>query len=115
MIGKIRVASANCIQFIVISADGISMSDFTKTELESILDAFNYIEDSGSWRHREGWDDPIKKKIIAMLDNKKCDHEWVSLFVIDEKSLVVLGGTGFKCLQCNRIVQHEWGNNDRRD
>lgn len=91
------------------------MNKFNREELESILDAFNYIEDNASWRNRDGWDNDLKKKIEAMLNDKKCDHEWVSLFVIDEESLVVLGGTGFKCLQCNRIVAHEWGNNDRRD
>ncbi len=48
-------------------------------------------------------------RIENYCDNKTCTHEWVSLFVIDEDNLRVLGGTGYKCLKCNRIVPDAWG------
>ena len=50
------------------------MNDFTKEELESILDAFHYLEDSPSWRNIDGWDRILADKIQSMIDNY-CEHE----------------------------------------
>lgn len=49
------------------------MNDFTKEELISILDAFNYVEDDPCWRNVGGIDDPLKSKIQSMIDNY-CEH-----------------------------------------
>jgi hypothetical protein len=51
------------------------MNDFTKDELETILDLFHYAEDSPCWRETKGWDDVLKVKIQSMIDNYHCNHE----------------------------------------
>ncbi len=66
------------------------MNDFTKEELESIIEAFEYIESDPAWRKITGWDDGLKIKIQSMIDNyceitiptmasyvcNKCNEEW---------------------------------------
>ena len=88
------------------------MNKFNREELESILDAFNYIEDSGAWRHAEGWNEPLKKKIEAMLGDSICDHEWVALFLIHEEKFTVIGGTRYKCLRCSKYFPLDWSKED---
>lgn len=92
------------------------MNDFTKEELEIILLDMNaYIHRTTilaeSPSHRT-----LRDKIQSMIDNycehQSCKHEWVSLFVIDEDKLKVLGGTGYKCLKCSKIIPDSWGRND---
>ena len=51
------------------------MNDFTKEELESIVQAFQYIEEDPAWRELTGWDDELKNKIQSMIDNY-CDDPW---------------------------------------
>jgi hypothetical protein len=78
------------------------MTDFSHEELESILDAFNYIEDNANWRNRDGWDGPLKAKIEAMLSEKSCAHQWVAIWETDEVSM---NFSGHKCLLCSRIMR----------
>ena len=54
------------------------MNDFTKEELESIIQGFEYIEGSPAWRDTIGWDDDLKNKIQSMIDNycDPCVHEF---------------------------------------
>lgn len=49
------------------------MNEFTKKELETIIDAFNFIYGAPSWRTIEGWDDELQDKIQSMIDNY-CEH-----------------------------------------
>ncbi len=50
------------------------MNDFTKEELEIIIDAFHHIKEDPAWRNIEGWDDELKTKIQSMINNY-CEHE----------------------------------------
>lgn len=69
------------------------MHEFTKEELETLLDLFHYVEDSPSWRETKGWDDILKEKIQAMTDTF-CEHETEQ------------GGCGgdfiYTCKKCNK-------------
>lgn len=50
------------------------MSEFTKEELESIMDAFHYAKDSP--RRTKYDDEPdLINKIQSMIDSY-CDHQW---------------------------------------
>lgn len=85
------------------------MNDFTKEELNwlrwEIEEGLKYETDNMPFKLR----DKIQSMIDDYCEHNKCKHEWVSLFVIDEDNLRVLGGTGYKCLVCNRIIPAEWG------
>lgn len=71
------------------------MNDFTRTELASIFDAFNYIENDPAWRNSEGWDDELKAKISSMIDNypESCKHNWMNM--------------EYKYLQCEHCFQRK--------
>jgi hypothetical protein len=53
------------------------MNDFTKEELESILDVIIYAENDVCNRSCEPWDAELSGKIQSMIDNY-CDHEWIN-------------------------------------
>lgn len=46
------------------------MNDFTKEELEEIIESFDWIETETWW----DWKHPLRKKIQSMIDNY-CEHE----------------------------------------
>lgn len=48
------------------------MNDFTKEELEKIINSFDWIEGETSW----DWEHPLRNKIQSMIDNY-CEHEKV--------------------------------------
>lgn len=87
-------------------------NDFTKEELENIVELINDVH-KGSQAHGFELHFDLRDKIQSMIDNYKekieCKHEWVSLFVIDEENLRVLGGVGYKCFNCKKLIPSEWG------
>ncbi len=91
------------------------MNDFTKKELQTIdylIDAYciNSIPPEGIYAL-------LKTKIQMMIEShcfQECNHEWVSLFTIDEINLRVLGEMGYKCLLCNKLIYDKWSN-DRKN
>lgn len=44
-------------------------NDFTKEELEAIIEAFDYIEDDPMWCSPIGWNDEMRAKVQSMIDN----------------------------------------------
>jgi hypothetical protein len=48
------------------------MNDFTKQELQEIIESFDWIEGETSW----DWKHLLRRKIQLMIDNF-CEHEWV--------------------------------------
>lgn len=64
------------------------MNDFTREELEEIIESFDWIETETWW----DWKHPLRKKILNMINNY-CEHP------------VLEGGViGFKCMGCNGMV-----------
>ncbi len=61
------------------------MNDFTKEELEEIIESFDWIETETSW----DWKRDLRKKIQSMIDNY-CKHQVT----------VNIGGWVFKCVKC---------------
>lgn len=53
------------------------MNDFTKEELETILDAIHCAENDVCNRSCEPWDAELSSKIQSMIDNY-CVHYWVT-------------------------------------
>lgn len=47
------------------------MNDFTKKELEEIIESFDWIEGETSW----DWKHELRNKIQSMIENY-CEHEW---------------------------------------
>jgi len=91
------------------------MNNFTKEELQTIEYCIDNFMQTITNDEIENKCINVLIKIQSLVDNycdpKKCNHEWVSLFVIEEEKLRVLGGTGYKCLKCEKIVPSEWGIN----
>lgn len=82
-------------------AERLIVNDFTKEELETIVDAFNFIHGAPAWRNTEGWDDKLQEKIQSMIDNY-CDHKPNSLGIScspDNKVLYTVN----KCSKCERF------------
>lgn len=45
------------------------MNNFTKQELEAIIEAFDYIEDDPMWCSPIGCNDEMRAKVQSMIDN----------------------------------------------
>lgn len=52
-------------EYKVTNEEKIKMNDFTKEELEKIIDSFDWIEGETSW----DWEHPLRNKIQSMIDN----------------------------------------------
>ena len=70
----------------------LEMNDFTKEELEEIVESFDWIESETSW----DWKHPLRNKIQSMIDNY-CDHEF------NEN----IGGFCWKCTKCGAKIGDE--------
>ncbi len=65
------------------------MNDFTKEELEEIVESFDWIESETSW----DWKHPLRNKIQSMIDNY-CEHTW--FFYLSSN------GSRLKCHKCDK-------------
>jgi hypothetical protein len=88
------------------------MNDFTKDELVMMRYCVMHDRTSEYSVYKAELISKIKNMIENYCNTEKCNHEWVSLFVVDEENLRVLGGAGYKCLKCEKIIPHEWGRNE---
>jgi hypothetical protein len=70
------------------------MNDFTKEELETIVDAFNHIYGAPEWRTTSGWDDELQAKIQSMIDNY-CEHK---------DRAIDIGEAPIICNTCGKVV-----------
>jgi hypothetical protein len=79
------------------------MNDFTKEELTTIIDAFNFIHGAAAWRTTEGWDDELQDKIQSMIDNY-CEHDHKVQYRLPTPVDELFSGKEryvFLCIECN--------------
>jgi hypothetical protein len=68
------------------------MNDFTKEELEEIIESFNWIESETSW----DWKHKLRNKIKSMIDNY-CEHTW--FFYLNSKA-----NSALRCHKCDKEI-----------
>lgn len=71
------------------------MNDFTKEELEGILEGLQIIDADPGIRPQIYWEDSLKEKLQSMIDNY-CDHE----FNMDDWTNDSSGCRWYKCHKC---------------
>lgn len=76
------------------------MNNFTKEELEGILEALQIIDSDPSIRPKMYWEDNLKDKIQSMIDNY-CEHEYENNFGIDSRSRLEKSKNPM-CKKCGR-------------
>ena len=76
------------------------MNDFTKEELESIIQSFEHIE----YRETFGWDDHLKIKLQSLIDNY-CEHESSGIrYAVMKLRSTDTRDFEYRCVKCNKVM-----------